>query len=115
MTSSLNRSHRGFACTLNVRLELVPELLDTADDWSGAGIAQHTDRLARHVVRQIEQQLEVLLLALTGEDPLEDPRGPGGAFPALGALSARFVGVEASQAPDLVHHVRGVVHDDHSG
>src|ERR1051326_2213709 len=75
-------------------LELAAEFLDAADDGRGAGVRQHADRLARHVLRQIEQQVESLRLPLPRENSLEDFRRPSRAFAALGALRARLVGVE---------------------
>src|SRR5437879_1083844 len=76
-------------------------------------IDPRSDRLARHVLREVEQQVQVGRLALPRQNALEDLGGPGGAFTALRALGARLVGVEAGQPHDLVHHVRRVVeHDD---
>src|SRR5687767_7821183 len=69
----------------DVGLELGAELLDAAHHRRGAGVAQHADRLAGHVFREVQQQLEVLLPALARQNPLEDPGGPRGAFAALGA------------------------------
>src|SRR4051812_42350050 len=85
------KSHPGqrrLARAGDVGLELGAELLDSAHDRSGAGVAQHADRLAGHVLGEVEQELEVFLLALPGENPLEDPGGPRRAFPALSALRA---------------------------
>src|SRR3954467_6678329 len=91
---SSNCRHGWFTRTLDIRLELVAELLDPAHDRRGAGIAQNADGLAGHVVGQIQQELEMLLLSLPRQNPLENPDRPGGAFPALGALGAGLVGVE---------------------
>src|SRR5918999_225060 len=81
-----NRGHGGLARALDVRLELVPKLLDPAHNRRGAGVAQHADRLAGHVIRQIQQELEMLLLALPCQNALQDPHRPRGPFAALGTL-----------------------------
>ena len=115
--ANANRRQRRLAIAVSgdIRLELAAELLDPAYDRRGAGIAEHADRLARHVLGQVEQQLEVFLLPLPRQDPLQDAGGPRGAFSALRALGAGLVGVEPGQPPDLVDHVGAVVHDDHAG
>src|SRR5687768_8971251 len=56
---------------LDVGVELPAEFLDTAHDGSGAGVAEHADGLAGHALREVEQELEVGLLALPGQDPLQ--------------------------------------------
>src|SRR6266702_3322429 len=96
----------------DVVLELIPELLDPRDHRCRARVREHADRLAGHVLRQIEQQVEVLRLALARENALEDLRGPGGALATLRTLGARLVRVEARQPHDLVDHVRRVVEYD---
>src|SRR5439155_4956455 len=52
-------------------------------------------------------------LPLTGEDALEDLRGPGGAFAALRALGAGFVRVETRQPHDLIDHIGRIVEHDY--
>src|SRR6185436_13382613 len=97
--------HCWLSRTLDVRLELVAELLNAAHNGGRTGVAKYADGLAGHVIREIKQQLEVLLLALPGQNPFQDSDRPGRPLPALGALGAGFVGIEASQAPDLIDHV----------
>src|SRR6476646_6682398 len=63
----------GLASALDVRLELLAELLNSAHDRRRAGVAEDADRLAGHVVRQIEQQLEMFLFTLAGQNPLQNP------------------------------------------
>ena len=104
--------HRGRPLARDERLELVPELLQPADDRCGARVAEHADRLAGHVLRQVEQRVEVLERALTGDDALEDLRGPRRALAALRALRAALVRVEAREAGDHARHALGVVEDD---
>src|SRR5713101_4051893 len=48
----------------DVRLELALELPDPAHDRRRARVRQHADRLPRHVVGEVEQQVEVLHGAL---------------------------------------------------
>src|SRR3954470_11061091 len=79
-------NHDGLAFACEIGFKLSAEFLDTADDRRGARIGQHADRLARHVLGQIEEQVEILGLALPREDPLHDSRGPRGALATLGAL-----------------------------
>src|SRR5439155_7940257 len=100
--------HDGLLASRDVILELVAELLDPRHDGRGAGVAQHANRLPGHVVRQVEQQIEVGHLPLPHEDPLEDLGGPRRSLAALRALRARPVRVEAAYPPDLVFHVRDV-------
>src|SRR3989454_4583938 len=77
---------------------------DPGNDGCGARVAQHANRLPGHVVRQVEQQVEVRHLPLPREDPLEDLGGPRGALAALGTLRARLVRVEAGQAHRSEEH-----------
>src|SRR5262245_30793204 len=74
-----------------IRLKLPAEFLDAADDGRRARVRQHADRLARHVLGEIEQQVEIFGLALPRQDPLENLGRPRGAFAALRALRARLV------------------------
>src|SRR3954470_12089536 len=87
-------NHDGLAFACEIGFKLPAEFLDTAHDRRGARIRQHTDRLARHVLGKIEQQIEILGFALSREDPLHDLRGPRGAFATLRALRARLMRIE---------------------
>src|SRR3989440_9297971 len=107
--------HHRLASPRDVVFELVPELLDPGDDGRGARVRQDADRLSGHVLREVEQQVQVGHLATSREDALEDLGGPRRALTALGALRARLVRVETGEPHDLVDHVRRVVeHDDAS-
>src|SRR5262245_22461292 len=97
----------------DVGFELRAELLNPAHHRRGAGVAQNANCLARHVLREIEEKIEILGLSHPCQNPLEDLRGPRRSLTALGALSAGLVSVEFGQPPDLVHHVGRVVHNDH--
>src|SRR3989440_9010678 len=95
--------HHRFASSRDVVFELVPELLDAGDDGRGARVRQHADRLAGHVLGEVEQQVQGGRLALARENALEDLGGPRPALAALRALRARLLGAEARQPHDLVH------------
>src|SRR2546422_7089764 len=101
-----------FACEIG--LEFASEFLDPTHDRSGAGIRENTDRFSRHVFREIQEQVEVLSLALSRQNALHDPGGPGGALAALGALRARLMRIETGEAHDLIDHVGRVVEHDHA-
>src|SRR5689334_6043602 len=98
--SSSDGSHGRLTRTGHIGFEFGSELLDPADHRRGARVAQHTDGRAGHVLRQVEQQLKVFLLALPRQDALENLGGPRRAFAALGALGTALVGVEPRQPPD---------------
>src|SRR2546425_13309879 len=98
-----SRHHHGAPPARDVVLERALEALDAAHHGRRAGVREHADRLARHVLRQVEQEIQVGRLALPREDPLEDLRGPRGAFAALRALSARLVRVEAGESRSEEH------------
>src|SRR3982751_3366918 len=100
-----HRCHCRLSGALNVRFEFVAELLNAAHDGCCAGVAQHTDCLAGHVIREVQQELEMFLLSFPCQDALQDPHRPRRSLPALSALGARFVGIEPRQSPDLVHHI----------
>src|SRR5207245_64398 len=69
---SHSRHHHRLAPPRQVFLELTPELLDPRDDRRGARIAEYADRLAGHVLGEVEQELEVRRLPLSRAGP------PGG-------------------------------------
>src|SRR5206468_12807884 len=71
---------------VEICLKFSSELLDPAHDRSRARVGQHADSLARHVLRQVEQQVEILGLSLPRQNALHDLGRPRGAFPTLGAL-----------------------------
>src|SRR5581483_9052129 len=83
MAGPLRPGQRGPPGPREVGLELAAELLDPAHHRRGAGVAQHADGLAGHVLREVEEEVEIAGLALAAEDPLQRPHGPGGALPAL--------------------------------
>src|SRR5215207_1249243 len=121
MTTLVGRHERGgrgaahrTALAGDVRLELVTEFRDPGHDGRGAGVAEHADRLARHLLGDLEQGVEITHRSLPCLDAFEDLGRPRRAFAALRALRAALVGVEAREARDLTHHALRVVEADHS-
>src|SRR5579884_1933524 len=81
-----HRRHEEMLLLLDQRLEVPAELLDARRDRRGARITQHADRLAGHVLADIQEGIQVFRRPVAGDDPLENLRRPRGAFAALGAL-----------------------------
>src|SRR5678815_3731724 len=96
----LDRLKRRRARPAQVRIELGAEFLDAAHHRGRARVAQHADGLARHLLGQVEQEVEVARLALPGDDALEHARRPRRSFAALRALRTRLVRIELGVAPD---------------
>src|SRR6185503_18671489 len=92
---------------LDVRLELVAPFLNAGRDRDRARVRQHADRLASHVVADLEERVEVGQRALPRFDPLHDLRRPGCPFAALCALRAALVSVEPRQPRNLLDHALG--------
>src|SRR5690242_21827530 len=97
---------------LDQRLEIISELLWPRDDRRRARLAQHADRLARHVVGDFQQRVEILCRAVAGGDALEDLRRPRRTFTTLCALRAALVREEARGARDEFHEILRVIDDD---
>src|SRR6185437_819189 len=81
-----HRRHEEMLLLLDQRLEIAAELLDAGRHRSGARIAQHTNRLACHVVADFEQRVEILGGTVARDDPLENLRRPRCPFATLRAL-----------------------------
>src|SRR5450755_2331944 len=93
-----SHSHRGRRVRrVEVTVEVRAEFLDPAHDRRRAGVAEHADGLAGHVLRQVEQQVEIRFLSFAGEHPLENPRRPRRALATVGTLGAAFMGIELRQ------------------
>src|SRR5262245_44523617 len=88
----------------DVRLVLVPEMLERRLDRRDRGVAERAERLAADVARDARQQIEVAQLPLTLFDPSQDLVQPVGAFAARRAFAARFVTVEVQQVFGEPHH-----------
>src|SRR6266446_1250353 len=80
--------HYGLALACEIGFEFASEFLDPTHDGCRARVRQHADRLAGHVLGEIEQQVEVFRFALPGQNALHDLGGPRGALAALRALRA---------------------------
>src|SRR5882762_8026110 len=84
MPSAISRlpsaDHYRLALACEIGFEFASEFLDPTYDRCGARIREHADRLARHVFREVQEQIEVLGLALPREDPLHDLGRPRRAF-----------------------------------
>src|SRR5690606_29347524 len=78
---------------------LLAELPDRAGNGCRRRVAEHADRGARHVLPDVEQQVQVLFPALASLDPAEDLRQPRGPLAAVRALAAGLVGVELHDPP----------------
>src|SRR4051812_1395638 len=69
---SCEGGHEKMRLLLDQRLEVAAELLESRDHGRCTGIAEHTDRLARHVVGDLEQRVEVLRRPIADSDALEN-------------------------------------------
>src|SRR5881396_2368686 len=76
------------ALLADMRLVLVPEMLERAGDRSDLCVAEGAHRAARDVAAQAEQEVQILLPAaavLNASQDLQEPETP---FAARGALAA---------------------------
>src|SRR5438046_9980957 len=83
-----SRDQHGLPLARDVVLEFAAELLDAGDDGGRTGVGEHAGGLPRHVLREIEQEIEVRRLPLPRQDRRENPRGRGPALPALVQMAA---------------------------
>src|SRR5262249_12102589 len=81
----------------NVRLVLVPEVLERRDHRCRGGIAERAQRFAGDVRRDAREQVEIAHLAFAAFDALEDLVEPVGPLAARRALAARLVAIEVQQ------------------
>ena len=98
----------------DVRLELFPKVFEVAFDRHGRRIAEDTDSLPLHVVADVQEKIQVLFPAPAALDPAKRLMQPRSPFPALRALAARLVMVEARDDFPDPHHAGILVHHDHS-
>src|SRR5512134_3941652 len=103
------------AAVLDVVLELVPEMTDEALHRPRRGVAERADGVALDLVGDVDEHVDVGLLALPREDPPERAVEPAGAFPTRRALAAGLRVVEAREALEHLDHAGGLVHDDDRG
>src|SRR4051794_22447846 len=97
---------------LDQRFEISSEFLDARGHRSRARIAEYANGLARHVVADLEERVEIFRSSVAGNDPLEDLSAPGRALAALRALRAALMREEPRGARDELHQILRVVHDD---
>src|SRR5215213_1490564 len=95
-------------------LELVAVLGEDADRRVARGVAHAADRRAVVRLRDRDQALDVVELAVAGDDAVDDLVQPAHAFAARRALAARLVVVEAHQHLEQADHARAFGDDDHA-
>ena len=103
------------AALTDVRFELVPEQIQRRQHRRRGGVAKRAERLADDVVGDAVQEIDVLHLALSPLEALEQLVEPVAAFAARRALAARLVAVEVQQVHRQPDHADRVVHDDEPG
>src|SRR5215467_6607662 len=104
--------HEAPSAVIDHVLELVTVVLEEALHRPGRGVAEGADGVPLDVVRDIEQQSQLLAARLPGEHALEHAVHPAGALAAGRALPARLRHVEARDALERPHHAGGLVHHD---
>src|SRR2546423_7675364 len=97
---------------LDQAFEIATELLQARHDRCRTRVAQDTDRLARHVVGDLEQRIEVLGGTIANGDPLENFRCPSGALATLPALRAALMREETRCSGNEPHEVLLVIDND---
>src|SRR5438045_5280422 len=85
------------ALVVDVVLELLAEMLDEALHRQRCGVAERADGASSDVVRDRNQRLEILGLALAVFDAVDHAPEPAGAFAARRALPTRFGKVEVRE------------------
>src|SRR3989442_2597351 len=101
----------GTGLLADVRLVLVPEVLERAGDRRDLGVPKGADRAAGDVAAQSQQCREVVHLAFPMVDPSQYLQQPQTSLPAGGALAAGLVAEEVQEifrGPDparaFLHH-----------
>src|SRR5664279_3548990 len=95
-------------------LELVAVLGEDADRRVAGGVAHAADRRAVVGLGDRDQALDVVELALAGDDAVDDLVQPAHAFAARRALAARLVVIEANEHLQQADHARAFGDDDHA-
>src|SRR4029078_12592996 len=90
---------------------LVAEVLDRRRDRRSRPGAEGAERATEDVVTEVDQGLEVGLLALAVLEALQGLHEPPGALAARRALAARLVLVELGPAEHRADHTGGLVED----
>src|SRR5437867_7308276 len=103
------RSERA-ALSADMRLVLIPEMLERAGDRSDLRVAEGADRAACDVAAQAEQEVQILLPAaavLNASQDLQEPETP---FAARGALAAGLMVEELQEIFRGPDHARAFFH-----
>src|SRR5512142_743652 len=101
------------ALVVDVVLELVAVGLHEGAHGHRRGVSEGADGAPLDVVREVEQQVQVLLAALARLDAVDDAVEPARALAAGRALAARLLEVEVGEALGRLHHAGVLVHHDH--
>src|SRR5450432_3443737 len=102
------------ASVLDPVLELVAVLGEDADRGVAGGVAHAADGRAVVGVRDGDQPIDVVALALARDDPVDDAVQPAHALAARRALAARLVVVEANEHLQQAHHAGPFSHHHHA-
>src|SRR5262245_42597186 len=97
---------------LEVRVELMLELLEEALDRHDERIGEHADRLPHHVVAQTVDEIDLARGGATALDAPQDVVHPGATLAARRALAARLLGIEARDDGERPDHASALFHDD---
>src|SRR5947207_2168003 len=84
----------GTAAQAHMLDKFVAEELHTADNRARRRVAQGAKRLASQIIADVEQQIDILLLALAVLQAMQDLRQPVRALAAGRAFAAGLVAVE---------------------
>src|SRR5438067_9744326 len=98
---------------VDMRLELVAELVDVAGDRHRGRVAERAEALAEDAVADVEQQVELALLCAPVLDLVQELHHPARPLAARRALAARLVHVELRDAEPELNHAGPVVDHDH--
>src|SRR4051812_6453265 len=99
----------------HVRLELGPEVLDGGQRRCRGGVAERAQRLARDVVADAHQEIDVAHLSFAAVDAGKNLVEPVAAFTTRRALAARLVLVKVEKVAGRPDHAGGLVHHDDAG
>ena len=98
---------------VDVRLELVPELVEIAHDRDRVGVAERAEAFAVDALGHGDEEVHVGLRAAAVLDLLQDLGQPARPDSARGALPAGLVLVELRHPHGELHHAAAVVDRDH--
>ena len=108
-------SHRTGSRAVDVRLELVAELVGVRGDRHRRRVAERAQALADDPVADGEEQVELALRRVAGLELAQDRGHPACPLAARRALAARLVLVELRDADAELHHADAVVDADDPG